>query len=293
MAALTPKTITLIATLGTEPQVVTATLDLLYNQGESIRSVAVVHTVAPSNPPIQNAVQTLQQVAQGESYPALRFTFHPITGPNGQPYEDVESEPASRAAFTLLYRLVRQAKLSREKVHLCIAGGRKVTSIFGMAVAQLLFDEEDCLWHLYSSGEFLESKRLHPQPGDEVHLLRIPVALWSSVSPILLDIAKVDDPYQAYERQRSSKLHEEYQRAKRFVEGELTHSERQAVALLVQEMLSDEEIARRLHKSKRTIEQQLRTAYRKARDYYQVGEVGRVHLIALLKIYYTLREERG
>lgn len=293
METLSPKTSTLIATLGTEPQVVTATLDLLNDRGESIRSVEVVHTVAPSNPPIQNAIQTLKQVALQRVYPLLSFTFHPITAPNGEPYEDVESEPASRAAFTLLYRLVRRAKLNQEKVHLCIAGGRKVTSIFGMAVAQLLFDEGDCLWHLYSGGDFLISKRLHPQPGDEVHLLRIPVALWSSVSPILLDIGQVDDPFEAYERQRLSKVREEYQRAKGFVEGELTPSERQAVALLVQGMLSDEEIAQRLCKSKRTIEQQLRTAYRKARDYYQIGEVGRVHLISLLKIYYTLQEERG
>lgn len=293
MEVLSPKTSTLIATLGTEPQVVTATLDLLRNRGEPIYSVEVVHTVAPNNPPIQNAITALQLAAREENYVAVNFSFHPITDLSGRPYEDVESEPASRAAFTLLYRLVRSAKLKEEKVHLCIAGGRKVTSIFGMAVAQLLFDEEDCLWHLYSGGNFLTSKRLHPQTGDEVHLLRIPVALWSSVSPILLDLAQVDDPFEAYERQRLSKVREEYQRAKGFVEGELTPSERQAVGLLVQGMLSDEEIAQRLCKSKRTIEQQLRTAYRKARDYYQIGEVGRVHLIALLKIYYTLQAERG
>lgn len=293
LESILPSTGTLIATLGTEPQVVTATLDLLRNRGEPIDSVAVVHTVAPTNPLIQNAVRTLQFAAQEEGYTSIRFTFHPITDQNGQPYSDVEDEPASRAAFTLLYRLVRRAKLNQQKVHLCIAGGRKVTSIYGMAVAQLLFDEGDCLWHLYSGGDFLTSKRLHPQPGDKVHLLRIPVALWSSVSPILLDLAQVDDPFEAYERQLLSKIHEEYQRAKGFIEGELTPSERQAVALLVQEMLSDEEIAQRLCKSKRTIEQQLRTAYRKARDYYQIGEVGRVHMISLLKIYYTLQEERG
>jgi CRISPR-associated protein Csx14 len=286
---------TLIATLGTEPQVVTATLDLLRAQGENLSAVAIVHTVSRANPAIQNAVSVLQEATQEPGYAGIDVSFHPICAPNGQPYEDVESEAASRAAFTLLYRLVRGAKLEGTKVHLCIAGGRKVTSIFGMAVAQLLFDEGDRLWHLYSSGDFLTSKRLHPQPGDEVHLLRIPVALWSSVSPILLDLAQIDDPFEAYERQRLSRVREETQRAKEFVERVLTASERQAVAYLVQEMLSDEEIAQRLCKSKRTIEQQLRSAYRKARDFYQVGEVGRVHLIALLKIYYTLREgeERG
>ncbi|GAB4477040.1 MAG: CRISPR-associated ring nuclease [Anaerolineales bacterium] len=292
MENIFPKSATLIATLGTEPQVVTATLDLLLENGEPIRSVAVVHTIASSNPAIHNALTTLEQVSSEQYYPDIHFAFHAISAPHGKPYEDVKSEPASRAAFTLLYRLVRQAKLDQQKIHLCIAGGRKVTSIFGMAVAQLLFDEWDRLWHLYSSGDFLISKRLHPQPGDEVHLLPIPVARWSSVSPILLDLAQVDDPFEAYERQRLSHLREEYQRAKVFIERRLTASEREAVAFLVQETLSDEEIAQRLCKSKRTIEQQLRSAYRKAKEHYGVEDIGRVHLIALLKIYYTLQEAR-
>ena len=286
----TPPLSTLIATLGTEPQVVTATLDLLLRQNEAICSVQVVHTVAPTNAAIQHAVQVLQEVAAQTHYGSIPFTFHPIAAANGQPFDDVESEAASRAAFSLLFHLVRQAKLNQERVHLCIAGGRKVTSIFGMAVAQLLFEENDCLWHLYSSGDFLTSKRLHPQPGDAVHLLRIPVALWSSVSPVLLDLAQIEDPFEAYERQRASKLRQEYQRAKEFLERKLTPNERQAVALLVREMSSDEEIAQRLTKSRRTVEQQLRSAYRKAKDYFEIGEVGRVHLIALLKIYYTLEQ---
>jgi hypothetical protein len=56
------------------------------------------------------------------------------------------------------------------QVHLSIAGGRKTMAVFGMTAAQLLFDEHDRLWHLFSGGEFLVSKRLYPQPGDEVRL---------------------------------------------------------------------------------------------------------------------------
>lgn len=281
---------TLIATLGTEPQVVTAALDLLLRQNENICSVHVVHTVAPANAAIQQAVQMLQEVASQAHYRAIPFAFHPIAATDGQPFDDVESEAASQAAFRLLFKLVRQAKLNQQQVHLCIAGGRKVTSIFGMAVAQLLFEERDYLWHLHSSGDFLISKRLHPQRNDAVHLLRIPVALWSSVSPVLLDLAQIEDPYEAYQRQRTTKLRQEYLRAREFVERKLTPNERQAVTLLVREMFSDEEIAQRLSKSRRTIEQQLRSAYRKAKDYFKIGEVGRVHLIALLKIYYTLEQ---
>jgi hypothetical protein len=47
---LHPSNITLIATLGSEPQVVTAALDLLLRQGEKVRQVQVLHSVAPSGP---------------------------------------------------------------------------------------------------------------------------------------------------------------------------------------------------------------------------------------------------
>ncbi|MFZ5809621.1 MAG: CRISPR-associated ring nuclease [Chloroflexota bacterium] len=281
----------LIATLGTEPQVVTAALDLLHRKGEQIRQVQVVHTVAPFDSLIHRSLAALQKAFEADyGGEKVQLSCFPIVDQRGQPLADVETEAASRAVFGLLYRLVRQAKLEGARVHLSIAGGRKTMAVFGMAAAQLLFDKEDCLWHLYSSGDFLTSKRLHPQSGDEVHLVPIPVALWSSVSPALLDVARVDDPFEAFDRQRTERLREEMRQAQEFVSHRLTRNERTAVALLVGEMLSDEEIAQRLHKSRRTVEQQLRSAYLKARDYYQIGEVNRTHLIALLRVYFAFQK---
>lgn len=278
--------ITLIATLGTEPQVITTALDLLCRKGEHIRHVWVVHTVASEGSSIASSLQTLQK-AIWDDYGdhGIDLQCHPIVDEYQRALPDVETEAASRAAFVLLYRLVRQAKLEGHKVHLSIAGGRKTMAVFGMAAAQLLFDDGDCLWHLYSGGEFLTTKRLHPQAGDDVHLVPIPLVLWSSVSPILLNIAKVDDPYKAYEMQRNERVRQEILQAEAFLEKELSGSEREVVALLVSETLSDEEIAARLHKSRRTVEQQLRSAYKKAEAYYEIGEVNRTHLISLLKMY--------
>ncbi len=280
----------LIATLGTEPQVVTATIDLLYRKREPISQVKVVHTVAPPDTPIARSLAILQKTLQ-EDYPPeqLQLSYHPTVDDKGNSLPDVETEAASRAVFGLIYRLVRQEKLNGNPVHISIAGGRKTMALFGMAVAQLLFDKDDRLWHLYSGGDFLTSKRMHPQPEDDVHLVPIPVALWSSISPALLDITRVEDPFEAYDRQRTETVREEMRRAEEFINRHLSLSERTVVDLLVSEMLSDREIAQRLQKSHRTVERQLRSAYLKAKDYFQLGGVNRTHLIALLRVYYAFQ----
>ncbi|MCD6507287.1 hypothetical protein J7M22_11790 [Candidatus Poribacteria bacterium] len=41
--------------------------------------------------------------------------------------------------------------------------------------AQLLFNENDRLWHLISEGKLIAERRMHPEPDDEVRLIRVPV----------------------------------------------------------------------------------------------------------------------
>lgn len=274
---------TLIATLGSEPQVVTAVFDLLQEQGETIRKIEVLHTVA-SQAPIAEAVHTLAKAFADPGAPLLRL--HPLSDPQGHPLADVESAQAAEAVFRLLYRLVHAAKQAGERVHLSVAGGRKTMAVFGMAAAQMLFDEDDRLWHLYSGQAFLDSRRLHPQPGDQVHLIPIPVILWSRASPLLAGLGEVDDPFQAVHRIRQMQLNERIEQGRSFVLGALTPAEQRVVALLVQEGLSDHEIAARLNLSPRTVEQHLRSAYIKAANHWELADVGRSQLIMLLSIYY-------
>ena len=279
---------TLIATLGTEPQVVTASLDLLLIQEEPIDQVVVIHTTTPGTP-IASAVGVLEQEFRTLSYfKRVALTLIPIKNQKGQPLSDVSTPKELQAAFRCLYKTVLEEKKGSRRVHLSIAGGRKSLAVYGMSTAQMLFDEHDRLWHLYSGGDFLDSKRLHPEPDDQVHLIPIPVILWSQVSPVLTDISQVMDPFEAADRIRHLQLNQRLEQCRAFVLGSLTEAERRVVALLVQEGLSDREIADRLSNSPRTVEQHLRSAYKKAEAHWELESVDRTSLIALLNIYYSL-----
>jgi CRISPR-associated Csx14 family protein len=282
-----PSPAVLIATLGTEPQVVTAALDLLLAQGVVISRVQVLHSVAPGTP-IARAVETLQEVFHGRDYtPPVPLDLQPASA-GDQPLADVETPQASTAAFCCLYRLVHRAKRAGERVHLSIAGGRKNLAIYGMVTAQMLFDAQDCLWHLYSGGDFLASKRLHPLPGDDVHLLPIPVLLRSYISPALTGLRDVEDALAAVEHLRRIEVEERLAQARAFVNGSLSGAEQRPVALLVQQGLADAEIAAHLNLSPRTVEQHLRSAYGKAADHWELEDVSRTQLVALLSLYYAM-----
>lgn len=280
---------TLIATLGTEPQVVTAAVDLLTDHGEQISQVTVVHTTAPGTP-IEAATDRLKDAFSQNPYKdQIPLILEPISDENSHLLQDVDTLRASQVAFRCLYNQVRQAKKAGNKIHLLIAGGRKTVAVFGMLTAQLLFDEHDRLWHLFSSGDFLQSKRLHPEPGDDVHLIQIPVVQWSTISPILLDFAEIEDPLEALKRQEQLHLDERLEDSRAFVRGALTPAEERVVALLVKAGLKDHEIAERLYLSPRTVEQHLRSAYTKAAAHWNLEDANRTNLIALLNLYYSVQ----
>lgn len=254
----------LLATLGSEAQVVTLTLELLLARGYAIGEVAVIHTSAAQEP-VRSALARLQEFFGQGAGQTCSFRQVPIGVP--APINDIVTEAQVGALFRALYREVLAAKRAGKHVHLSIAGGRKTMAVYGMAVAQMLFDDNDCLWHLLSSGRILEEKRMRSQPGDEVKLIPIPVLRWSAVSPVLTDLARHDDPWEALQEQRQLRHRAEWQRKRDFVERVLTRAEREVVALLVREGLSNEAMAQRLHRSVRTVGNHLSHVYEKLHEF--------------------------
>lgn len=254
----------LIATLGSEAQVVSLAWQKLREEGYEVDEIIVVHT-APENEPIRSALTKLTDFFKHLHEPALRLRFAIVGEEN--PIADTVTEQDLEAVFATLYRIVRQSKLAGQAVHLCIAGGRKVMSAYGATVAQLLFDEQDYLWYLLSAGAVLEKKRMLALAGDDVKLISIPVFQWSAVAPVLTPLALAEDPRQALRQQQQLRQRDMYQRKREFVERTLTRAEREVVELLVREGLSNDAIAERLHRSVRTVGNHLSHVYDKLHEF--------------------------
>ena len=274
-------TATLIATLGSEAQVITLALDCLLDLGHNVDRVIVIHT-APEAGPVKEALTRVRAEFSGKYYSVPMKLETVQLQVNDSPLADVDTLDGARATFVALYRVVRAEKLAERGVHLSIAGGRETMSVFGMAVAQMLFDVDDRLWHLVSYGRLLEDKRMHAGPGESVDLIQIPVLLWSAISPMLTDLSRIDDPFEAAEYQRSLRFKETIAEAKTFIEDKLTKRQRPVVELLVREGLGNGEIAERLVLSPRTIESHLNASTSKAEKHWQLAEVTRTQLISLL-----------
>jgi len=279
----------LIAPLGSKPQLVTIALDLLRQQNERVQEVVALHTSLDWRP-LRLAVARLGDEFP-RAYPAVRLRPVCLCDEQGFPLNDVDSEPGAREAFRVLYREVKAAKQAGRQVHLSIAGGRKIVAVYAMAVAQLLFDPDDRVWHLFSVPALIESKALHPGPG-EAALIPVPVLRWSKVSPALTDLILSDDPFEAVQRQEELRRTDALRAAREFVERELSRAEREVVRLVVCQGLTDAEIAERTYRSAKTVGHHLSSAYQKARAFFGLSRADRHTLTALLATYYALESEK-
>ncbi len=275
----------LIATLGSKPQIITLTLDLLRDQQITPVEVVVVHT-SRQRLITASALARLQADLQVH-YPQIAYRSLELSD-GVQPLQDVMAPQEVEAAFRALYAEVRSAKLQDRSVHLVIAGGRRTLTVFGMATAHLLFDETDRLWHLSSQPELEEAGRMHAEPNEWARLIPIPVVLWGRLSPVFEELSNVADPFEAAERLRRFRLREKWDAARIFVLGSLSGAEQRVVELLVREGLTNAEIADRLSLSSRTIERHLDEVYSKAAVHWDLPSVNRAQLITLLHLYYSM-----
>jgi CRISPR-associated protein Csx14 len=278
---------TLIATLGSEPQVVTIVLDRLLAEGQRIDQVAAVYTAADV---VQEAMARLAGEFDGAVYPGVTLRTAPVIGPDGA-VEDFRTGDDVSALLNALYHEVRDAKRQGRVVHLCVSGGRKVMSIAGMVVAQLLFGPDDRVWHLMSEGwQPGDEKRMHLRPEDQVWLVPVPVLRWTDSAALLAALGDLEDPAEAIRRQEALARGEAMRRRREFVEHWLSRAEREVVALAC-EGLDNAAIARQLHKSEQTVANQLTKAYAKLGELLDFPErrPERSVLIAELAPYFALK----
>lgn len=284
----------LLVTLGAKPQLATLALDDLHQQGVRPVEVAVFHT-DPARPATATALKALRgawRALPAATRPRLRLVT--LSHGPGQPLADVLSETEVQAAFKALYAEVHTAKQAGHAVHILIAGGRRTLTVFGMAVAQLLFDAHDRLWHLASHPALEARGDLHAGPGEWTRLIPIPVVTWGQASPAFLTLREVSDPQEAVTRLTNARLRAEWELAQTFVMGALSAGERQVVQALVRDGLTTQAaLAARLCLSTRTVESHLRSAYRKAANHWELPQVNQAQLVRLLRVFYALNPENS
>jgi len=275
----------LVATLGTEPQVVTLALDVLRAKGYDISRLIVIHT---SGQVIRPALQRLGQALSSDE--ALSYHTVAIEGQDHL-VADIATEDDTAAVLRTLYQVVLTEKRAGRLIHLSVAGGRKPMAVYGMVVAQLLFDEDDRVWHLLSEGwRPGDEQVMHKRPDDGVTLVPIPVLRWSSVSPVATELALREDPWEAIQAQREIQRNEDWRRKREFVEHCLTPAERDVVRLASQG-LDNATIAERLGKAEKTVANQLTPIYAKLhewRGYRTDVPVSRTVLVAEFATYFAL-----
>lgn len=278
-----PASSTLIATLGSKPQIISLALDCLAQQDDLPRRITVVHTRADR----PETAQALTRLREDFSQCFPTAELHPLElHRNGLPLRDVTTPEEVSVAFELLYAATRACKLRGERVHLLISGGRRTLTVFGMAVAQMLFDDDDHLWHLASHPALEASGRLHAEEGEWARLIPIPVIPWGRLSPAFDSLRDVTDPFEAARRLERLRLREQWDAARIFLLTKVTAAERDVLGLLARDGLNQTEIAERLSLSPRTVEGHLRSVYRKAADHWDLPDVNQAQLVRLLAPFY-------
>jgi CRISPR-associated Csx14 family protein len=277
----------LIATLGTEAQVVTLSLLELERLGFGVSEVVVVHTAAKRDK-IRESIERLDEAfADDPRLSCYHYRRELLQGERG-PIADVTTAAEAEMVFETLYRVVRRYKLAGCRVHLNVAGGRKPMSIYGMVTAQILFDADDHLWHLVSDEGLVASRRLFPRSGDEYTLMPVPVIRWTDRPSLKAELAQAETAQEALREQET--LRQDMQ-VELFLKGELTPAEREVARLLAQG-LSNEAIAAQRRVTMNTVTKQVSAVYGKWRAFFglDVGAPVRDAVVAELAGYFARKQ---
>ncbi|MCB0159109.1 MAG: hypothetical protein KDD83_13325 [Caldilineaceae bacterium] len=252
-----------IATLGTEPQIVAIAYQLLTRAQRTPTAVTVLHTRRPA-PWLAAAIERVTDAfAAQPAWPTPRFVVLDV--------DDVITPAELTCYGDQLFRLLKTCLAPPATVDLLLAGGRKPMAMVGLSIAQMLFGPEDRVWYLYSDEALRTSGRMTLAEGDHAQLVEIPLAQFTAAPPRLTRAFAADNPTAA----RSVIDAQRQQQLRHFVEHELTPTEREVAALMVSEIMTVAEAARRLHKQPKTVTNQLSEIYSKMEAYFglqaQVG----------------------
>ena len=278
----------LVATVGTEPQVITLVLDALLTRGCNISEVVLLYTQSPR---IICGIEKIQCELESELYPPITLKRVLFAGEKSV-LDDFRTANDINSLLKTIYKVIKEYKQKRATIHLSVSGGRKVMGIMAMVVAQMLFNEEDRLWYLLTEGwKPGDSQDMHINDQKSQLLIEVPVVRWEEAS-LLLGMEEFVSPMDLIHWQEKLINNKKMRRRREFVEHWLSKAERE-VARLACWGWDNATIARQLHKQERTVVNQLTSIYGKLYEWLEFPEyrIERSILIAELAPYFALRTD--
>jgi CRISPR-associated protein Csx14 len=266
----------LIATLGTQPQVITLAVDLLASdENIEVDEVYVIHTEPQGR--VGEALERLRTEFHRNRYRGRRCLFEPapILTPEDKHVRDIRSEEDARNTFRTIFCTVKEQQKKGRIIHLSIAGGRNSMGAYGVVTAQILFDKDDRLWHIISTEDFERSGLMHRRSRLDAVLTCIPVLYWRGVSPpVMAALAREDDPFRAIEAQQQWMEHQADLKREEFLKT-LTPAQRRVIEDFVTHAgPTDREIGARLtallghNVSHRSVSTHWQHIYGKMQDFF-------------------------
>lgn len=280
----------LIATLGTQEEIISLSLWKLKQLGFNIREVLVLHTL-PKIDQLHQSIENLNRAFDTEPHlKGYNYRIEPLLGNRG-PIVDITSVAEAEQAFDALFQKVKRFKLEQYRVHLYVSGGRKLLAAYGMVIAQMLFEEEDKLWYSTSNEQLYQSRRLVPGPGDEFYLIDVPIIPAIDYPLLQTKLAQAGNVQQALQTEKSLRQQERYKQVGLFLNKELSRAEREIVLLMVKG-LGNKEIARRRGVKPNTVDKQLSRIYQKWNEFWELETAPhlRTQIITEVTRYLSWRE---
>ncbi|MEM7538991.1 MAG: CRISPR-associated ring nuclease [Chloroflexota bacterium] len=251
----------LIATLGSQPQVITLATQQLLVRAVPLTHVVVLHTLpdyAPMNVALPQLRQAFAQPPEPINLPPLQTITVPIS--------DVITPEQIDRFGDALYDTLRTWVAHKAQVHLLLAGGRKSMAMVGMSIAQMLLGPADCVWYLYSDESLRQSEQFFSTETEAVQLVPIPLPQFAPVPPVYTPLMTAPTPDAAHDVLENI----QQERLRHFIEVDLTDAERTVAQFVAQGVLTVAQIAKRLGKKPKTVSNQLNQIYSKLESRFGV-----------------------
>lgn len=263
-----------LATLGQRPQAITVAFDVLKERYGYAR-IGILHT-DPLHSGIVTALSDLKNEL-AHAYPHLPVDLYEIIDLHGQSLLDIEDDASAEAYFYGVLKVLLSYKQHGWNIHVMVAGGRKAMSVYSVYAASLLLDEHDSVWTILTPPDIMSSGVYHVQPSERerIKVMSLPF-LPSRFAPTTLETLTHQDIIDYLQRRLSRK---------ELLLSRLTPAQqRVATALALHDDYSDEQLAKALVLSIKTIQRHLQDIYGEIRASFDFSDKIRDMRLALIKV---------